>query len=100
MEKFDVKLLSKAVNDLDNICEYYANKNYDFAIIQNILNLIENEILSLSFLPYRGALRKTGKFKNMGYRQLFVKSYVIVYRIDQLANTVYVVTIQHSFKSF
>ena len=44
---------------------------------------LEDTILSLDETPYRGSIRRTGAFANRGYRQIFVKNFTIVYRIDE-----------------
>ena len=46
---------------------------------------IENQILSLEQVLNRCALRKTGAYTNKGYRQLFVKNYTVIFRVDEAA---------------
>ena len=61
---------------------------------------MEKAILGLNEMPYRGTERKIGVYANKGYRQIFVKKYTIVYRIDESNKMVIVITIRYSPSSF
>ena len=61
---------------------------------------LEDAILSLAEMPYRGSIRRTGAFANRGYRQLLVKNFTIVYRIDEAGKVVIVVTVRYTPSSF
>jgi len=41
---------------------------------RNLIDELEKAILTLDFMPYRGAERKVGAYANKGYRQVFVKT--------------------------
>ncbi len=51
-------------------------------------------------MPYRGAERRIGAYADKGYRQLFVKNFTIVYRVDEKKMTVVIVTIRYTPSSF
>ena len=51
-------------------------------------------------MPYRGSIRRTGAFANRGYRQVFVKNFTIVYRIDEAKKMVVIVTVRYTPSSF
>ena len=65
-----------------------------------IADIIEEAIFSLEDLPYRGAERKTGSFANKGYRNIFVKNFTIVYKIDEKKKTVIIVTVKYHRELF
>lgn len=66
----------------------------------NMVERLENAILSLEELPERGALRRVGAYANGDYRQLFVKNYVIIYRVLKQKNEVHIVTVRYTPSSF
>lgn len=66
----------------------------------NMVERLENTILSLEELPERGALRRVGAYANGDYRQLFVKNYVIIYRVLKQKNEVHIVTVRYTPSSF
>lgn len=100
MDKYRVKLMSRAVRDLDGIYEYIANTLLEPETALNLVNQIENAILSLETMPYRCPERKRGSYANRGYRQLFVENYTAVFRIDEVKKMVVVVTVRYSPSEF
>ena len=66
----------------------------------NLADELEAAILSLEQLPDRGAVRRTGIYANGDYRQLFVKNYVIVYRVLHERKEVHVVTVRYTASNF
>ena len=66
----------------------------------NLADELEAVILSLEQLPDRGAVRRTGIYANGDYRQLFVKNYVIVYRVLHERKEVHVVTVRYTASNF
>ncbi len=51
-------------------------------------------------MPHRGALRKTGAYADKGYRQLFIGSFIVVYRINEAEKQVVIVTVRYSKSQF
>ena len=95
LNKYVVKLYARAYRDLDNIYTYIAENLLvpDTAI--NMVDELEKAILSLEQLPERGAIRRVGAYSNGDYRQLFVKNYVIVYRVLKEKKEVHIVTVRY-----
>jgi plasmid stabilization system protein ParE len=93
-------MLNRASDDLDNIYNYIADEFKEIDTAEKMADILEKAILSLSDLPYRGTLRKTGAFANKNYRQLLVKNFTIVYRIDEKKKMVLIVTIRYTPSSF
>jgi len=94
LDKYLVTLLPKAFRDLDDIYKYIATEIKDVNTANKIADVLEESIFSLETMPYRGAERKVGKYANKGYKQLFVKNFSVVYRIDEKNKTVIVVTVR------
>ena len=61
---------------------------------------LEHAILSLEQLPERGAIRRVGAYANGDYRQLFVKNYVIIYRVMKQKKEVHIVTVRYTPSDF
>ena len=100
MDKYKVKITPRAALDIDNIYCYIADEFKDIGSAENHAYELEEAIISLETMPYRGADRKTGAFANKGYRQLFVKNFTIIYRIDEERKTVIIVTVRYTSSSF
>ena len=100
MDKYSVKLLSRAFHDLDSIYAYIAETLLEPGTAQQLLDTLEEAIFSLEKLPRRGAPRKNGVFANRGYRQLFINNFTVVYRVDDDKKQVVIVTIRYSRSQF
>ena len=100
MDKYRVLLMPRALRDMDGIYAYIAERFLEPQTAENMLDALEEGIFSLETMPYRCAERKRGIYAGKGYRQLFVKNYTVVYRIDEAAKSVIVVTVRYSASDF
>jgi len=100
LNKYTVKLLPKAYRDVEHIYSYISENFMMPETAKNIIKLFEDSILNLEDFPCRGAERKVGTYSNKGYRQLFIKSFTIIYRIDENDKNVIIVTIKYIHSKF
>ena len=100
MDKYSVKLMSRAQRDLDGIYTYIAHTLLEPGTALALVERIEKEILSLDQMPYRCPVRQTGAYANRGYRQLLVGNYTVIYRVDEAQKQVIVVTVRYSPSNF
>ena len=100
MDKYKVKLLARANRDLDEIYDYIVEEFKEIETAERLADSLEAAILSLDEMPYRGAVRRVGAYANKGYRQLFVKNFTILYRIDEKMKMVIVVTVRYTPSNF
>jgi toxin ParE1/3/4 len=100
LDKYVIKLLSRAYRDLDGIYAYVAKTLLEPSAAQKLLNALEEAIIGLEELPQRGTLRKNGASADKGYRQLFVKNFIVIYRVDEAEKQVVIVTVRYSKSQF
>lgn len=100
MDKYEVKLLGRALRDLDEVYGYIAKTLLEPGTAENLLNEIESEIFSLEQMPYRCPERRKGAYANKGYRQLLVRNYTILYRVEESKKQVVIVTVRYSRSNF
>ncbi|MBE6998041.1 MAG: type II toxin-antitoxin system RelE/ParE family toxin [Ruminococcaceae bacterium] len=100
MDNYQVKLMARAQRDLDGIYAYIAGTFLEPGTAIKIIEALEKGIISLESMPYRCPERKRGIYANQGYRQLFIKNYTVVYRIDEVSKTVIIVTVRYSASDF
>ena len=96
LDEYALRILSRALRDLDGIYAYVAKTLLAPDTAATMIDEIEAAMLSLEQYPYRGAERKTGAYANRGYRQLFVKNYTIGCRVDEARRQVVVITARYS----
>ena len=100
LDKYEVKILSKALRDLDSIYTYIARSLLEPDVAARLIDELEEQILSLEYMPYRCPERRTGAYAGKGYRQLLVKNYTVIYRIDESAKEVLIVAVCYSRSNF
>lgn len=100
MEQYDVRLMARALRDLDGIYAYIAKTLSEPGTASSLVDEIEREILSLEQMPYRCPERQIGAYAGKGYRQLLVKNYTVIYRIDEARKQVLIVTVRYSRSQF
>lgn len=99
-DAYRVKLMGRALRDLDGIYKYIAETLLEPGTAIKLVDEIESEILSLEHFPNRCPSRRTGAYANKGYRQLSVKNYTVIFRVDEAEKTVIVVTVRYSASQF
>lgn len=99
-DAYRVKLMGRALRDLDGIYKYIAETLLEPGTAIKLVDEIESEILPLEHFPNRCPSRRTGAYANKGYRQLFVKNYTVIFRVDEAEKTVIVVTVRYSASQF
>ena len=100
MDKYDVRLMNQALQDLNEIYGHIASNLQEPGVAAELLDTLESEILSLEYLPYRCSERRTGSFANSGYRQLMVKNYIVIYRVDESHKQVLIVMVRYARSLF
>lgn len=100
MDNYTVKLYARAERDLDDIYTYLAKNLSEPSTALHMADALEQGILSLEQLPERGSIRRVGAYANGNYRQLFVKNYVVIYRVLKQRKEVHVVTVRYALSSF
>lgn len=96
MEQYNVKLLRRAVQDIDGIYTYIAQTLLEPETALKLVGRLEDAIFSLETLPHRCPERRVGAYADRGYRQLLMENYTIIFRIDEAHRQVIVVTVRYA----
>jgi len=100
LDNYSVKLMSRALRDLDKIYDYISHTLVEPGTALKLVERIENAIFSLETMPYRCPERRRGAYAYRGYRQLLVENYTVIYRIQESEKQVIVVTVRYSSSEF
>lgn len=93
---FKTIITRKFENDLDSVISYISIKLSNPIAAKNLLNKTEEAIKSLSDSPLFFPIYHNSLIKEKEYRFLTVGNYIIFYRIDEAAKTVYVARFLYS----
>lgn len=96
MDKYNLKILPKVYRNLDEIYYYISDVLQSTQSAINLVDDLEKAIFSLEFIPYRGSKRRTGTYSSKDYRQIFVKNFTIIYRINGDSKEVVVANIRYT----
>ncbi|MBD5102077.1 MAG: type II toxin-antitoxin system RelE/ParE family toxin [Subdoligranulum sp.] len=100
MDKYTVKIMNRALRDLDQIYAYIAKTLVEPENALGVVNELEQGIYSLETMPKRCPERRIGAYANKGYRQMIIKNYTVVYRIDEKEKNVIIVTVRYASSQF
>ena len=100
MVPYKIFLSNGAKEELDEIYGYIASALKEPGTAAAMVDEIETAILSLKQMPYRYPERQIGLFARKGYRQLIVKNYLVIYRVDEENHQVVVLTIRYAKRNF
>lgn len=100
MDNYTVKVSPRARCDLEQIYAYISGHLMEPNVAKNMIDLLVNGIYSLEHMPERNPVRRIGSHANRGYRQLFVKNYVIIYLVRKTQKEVYVMTVRYASSQF
>ena len=100
MDNYKVIISPRAYQNIDDIYEYIANSLFDAQAAMNFVDKLEEAILSLEIMTQRFSKRQVGAYTNKGYRQLFVKNFTVIYRIEETSKKVFIITIRYSKSNF
>ena len=78
--KYQIRLLKIAEEDITEIISFIANDNLDAA--KNLADKIEKDLKLLSENPYLGRVPREEEIKYLGYRFLIVQTYIVFYTIQ------------------
>lgn len=95
-DKYQVRLLSVAEEDLTEIISYILADNPTPA--DAIANKIEKNLKLLSDNPNLGRIPREEEIRNLGYRYLIVQNYLIFYTIEE--RTIFIHRILHGARNY
>ena len=84
-----IEYLKTALSDLDNITDYYFAL-FGIESAMKVYDQIRASVGQLDEYPGSGVPCKDRQLKNLGYRELFSGRFVIVYRVDEGEQKLYI----------
>jgi toxin ParE1/3/4 len=94
--KYQIRFLRIAEEDFTEIVSYIASENPTAA--NSIATKIEKNLELLSENPLMGRIPRDEEIRNLGYRYLIVKNYIIFYTIEN--KTILIHRILHGARDY
>ena len=90
---YDLVITDPAESDMIDIGLYVAQTLGSPIASQNLLNELDNHILSLEVMPKRYPLVLNSRLARLGIRSIPVKNYLIFYTVDDDAQSVVIIRV-------
>lgn len=97
---YHVGMTDEARRNLENIFRYVAKNLQEPGTAASLIDELEAGMLSLNSMPQRCPERQIGIYAGKGYRQLFIKNYTIIFRVEEMTRQVIILTIRYSRSNF
>ena len=97
---YNVSITDGASTELGEILGYIINRLQNPNAAKDFLDKVEECYGRLTDNPKIYQLCDYENFKEKGYRKAVVKNYVIIYRIDEAAKTVYILHIFYGRQNY
>ena len=88
---YNVIVSDEAHNDIDSVLDYIVNALKNPIAAKKLLGRIEEAYTDLADNPFIYACCADSRLQKDGYRKVVINNYVLIYRIDETDNKVYVV---------
>ena len=95
-DKYQIRFLSIAEEDFTEIVSYIAADNP--AAADAIANKIEKNLELLPDNPNLGRIPREDEIRNLGYRYLIVRNYLIFYTVEE--QTIFIHRILHGGRNY
>jgi plasmid stabilization system protein ParE len=98
--KFKLVVSDDAHNDIDEIVNYIVKDLQNPQAASHFLDDVEQAYIRIADNPRLFALCSDKRLQKLGYRKVVIKNYLVLYREDEDANTVYVVRIVYGGRDY
>lgn len=98
--KYRVKIVPKAEEDLDEIFYYIALELNNKSAAEKMINLFSNKILRLQEFPFSCSLVEDDLLKDKGYRKLIIDNYIVFYIVNEEDQQVIVMRVLYGRKKY
>lgn len=97
---YKIILSDEAYADIDETLDYITNNLHNPIAARNLLGKIEAEYNELSLNPYMYAACNDVQLRKEGYRKVVINNYVMIYRVDEDSNFVYIVRVFYGGRNY
>lgn len=98
--KYRVKIVLKAEEDLDDIFYYIALELNNKSAAEKMIYLFSNKILRLQEFPFSCSLVEDDLLKDKGYRKLIIDNYIVFYIVNEEDQLVIVMRVLYGRKKY
>jgi len=98
--KYLVKIVPKAEEDLNDIFYYIALELNNKSAAEKLINKFSSKILRLQEFPFSCSLVEDFLLKNKGYRKMIIDNYILFYIVNKEDQQVVVMRVLYGRKKY
>ena len=98
--KFTLKLMPLAEQDLDGIYNYITNELKNPQAFIKLIQAIEEKLIGLEDMPMRCSLSGIPELRLKGYRKCVINNYVALYKLDEKQQLVIVARVFYGMRDY
>ena len=98
--KYRVKIVPKAEEDLDDIFYYIALELNNTRAAENMINKFSDHIIRLQAFPFSCSLVEDDLLKDKGYRKLIISNYIVFYIVNEEDQKVVIMRVLYGRKKY
>lgn len=97
---YKIVITEHAIQDLSEIAEYIAVTLSNPSAAVSLLEDIEKSYDALAQMPYLYEQCRNARLRAMGYRKAVIHKYIMVHRVDEKSQTVYILRFFHGTQDY
>ena len=97
---YRVEISREAHNDIYEIVGYIANELSNPKAANSFLDDVETSYLRVADNPHSYSLCSDIRLERLAYRKIIIKNYLILYRIDEDNQVVYIVRVVYGRRNY
>jgi hypothetical protein len=95
MDKYEVMIYPRALQDIDDIYAYIALEKLSPENAKGQTDRIWEAIKTLDTFPESHQDRVVGRYAGRGYKQLIIDNYIAIFKIDKQHKKVFIITVRY-----
>ena len=95
MDKYEVMIYPRALQDIDDIYAYITLEKLSPGNAKGQTDRIWEAIKTLDTFPESHQDRVVGRYAGRGYKQLIIDNYIAIFKIDKQHKKVFIITVRY-----
>ena len=97
---YKISITDLAAQDLESIAIYLTEKLHNPTAASAFLDAVNDYYEKLTVMPLMFEQCRDPRLRDLGYRRIVIKNYLLIYRIAEAEHTVYILRFFHGSQNY